>query len=280
MTATIPAAALNLMAFIGSIEAPRGPDTVYGNNQAKLPKKLTSMTLDEVIKAGPWWTRKFGSSAAGYLQFMNRTLKGLKEEMDLTGRELFDRALQDAMGFHLLERRGWNLFVSGRISRTEFGKRLAMEWASFPVLADTKGAHRQLKRGDSYYRGDGVNKQLVTPQRVERMLDQVLKEARAEAAPVVVEKVIEKEVPVETVVEKQVVADPGEMETPTTKSKTFWTWLLTAIGAPLAAFGGLDWRVQLAIVAVIVGFAVYGIKRRNDLRQAVKRLRDDLSRPM
>lgn len=39
------------------------------------------------------------------------------------------------------------------------------------------------------------------------------------------------------VVEKPVVADPGELETPPAQSKTVWTWLLTAIGAPIAAFG-------------------------------------------
>jgi lysozyme family protein len=82
--------------------------------------------------------------------------------------------------------------------------------------------------------------------------------------------------PESVIVEKPVVADPGELETPTTKSKTFWTWLLTAIGAPLAAFGNLDWRVQFAIVVVIVGFAIYGIKRRNDLFKAVKGLRAEL----
>lgn len=75
------------------------------------------------------------------------------------------------------------------------------------------------------------------------------------------------------VVEKPVVVDPGEFHKPVTKSKTFWTWLLTALGAPLAAFGGFDWRVQLAIVLVIVGFAVYGIKRRDDLAKAVRALR-------
>jgi hypothetical protein len=47
------------------------------------------------------------------------------------------------------------------------------------------------------------------------------------------------------VVEKKVVADPGELHTPVTRSKTFWTWLLTAIGAPFVAFGNFDWRVQL-----------------------------------
>ncbi|UVK44987.1 hypothetical protein BPNPMPFG_000468 [Mesorhizobium sp. AR07] len=71
-------------------------------------------------------------------------------------------------------------------------------------------------------------------------------------------------------------ADPGEMHKPVTRTKTFWTWLLTAIGAPFAAFGGIDWRVQLAIVVVIVGFAVYGITRRAQLAQAVRELRADI----
>lgn len=78
------------------------------------------------------------------------------------------------------------------------------------------------------------------------------------------------------VVEKPVVADPGEMDTPVTKSKTFWTWLLTAIGAPFAAFGNLDWRVQLAIVGVIVLFAAYGITRRAQLAQAVRALKSEI----
>jgi hypothetical protein len=78
------------------------------------------------------------------------------------------------------------------------------------------------------------------------------------------------------VVEKPVVADPGELDTPVTKSKTFWTWLLTALGAPLAAFGNFDWRVQLAIVGLIVAFAIYGITRRAQLAQAVRDLRAEI----
>jgi len=58
-------------------------------------------------------------------------------------------------------------------------------------------------------------------------------------------------------------------------SKTVLTWLTTAIAAPLAAFGNLDWRVQLAIIAVIVGFAIYGIKRRFDLGKAVRKLHEE-----
>lgn len=51
------------------------------------------------------------------------------------------------------------------------------------------------------------------------------------------------------------------------KSKRFWSWLFTALGAPLAAFGALDWRVQLAIVAVIVGFAIYAIQSMPAVRK-------------
>ena len=64
----------------------------------------------------------------------------------------------------------------------------------------------------------------------------------------------------------------GRTEYAASKSKTVWTWLLTTIGAPLAAFDNLDWCVQL----VIVGFAVYGIKRRADLAKAVRYLTAEL----
>lgn len=77
-------------------------------------------------------------------------------------------------------------------------------------------------------------------------------------------------------VEKPVVADPGELHTPVTKSKTFWTWLLTAIGAPVAAFGNFDWRVQPTIVGVIVAFAAYGTTRRAQFAQAVRDLKSEI----
>src|SRR6185312_4179042 len=112
-----------------------------------------------------------GSSAAGRYQFMRATLLGLRSELNLRGSQL----LQDRLGYHLLLRRGYDDFMAGKISRTEFGKRLAQEWASFPVLTVCKGAHRQLNRGQSYYAGDGLNKALVKPEKVEAVLDEVLK---------------------------------------------------------------------------------------------------------
>ncbi|WP_204275065.1 hypothetical protein, partial [Stenotrophomonas maltophilia] len=62
----IPAPARRLLGFIGHTEAPRGYDTIYGNNQSKLPKPLTSMTFDEVVAAGPSCRRLSSSSAAGF----------------------------------------------------------------------------------------------------------------------------------------------------------------------------------------------------------------------
>ncbi|WP_309086701.1 hypothetical protein [Chelativorans sp.] len=146
---------------------------MYGHNQDRLPRPLTSMTIDEVIAAGPSWTKRWKSSACGGYQFMNATLKDLKAELRLRGSQKLDPDLQDRLGYHLLKRRGYQDFMAGRIDRTEFAKRLAMEWASFPVLKATTGAHRNIARGQSYYAGDGLNKALVSPAAIEAILDRV-----------------------------------------------------------------------------------------------------------
>jgi len=177
MDKTVPPGAALLLAFIYRTETSREPpecyEVIYGHNQNKLAKPLTKMTLDEVAAAQASWSRKFGSSATGAAQFMKATLKGLREELGVRGSQILDGNLQDRLAYHLLKRRGYDAFMSGQISATEFGKRLAQEWASFPVLAPTKGAHRDLVRGQSYYAGDGQNKALVAAERVEAILVQV-----------------------------------------------------------------------------------------------------------
>lgn len=183
MDKTVPAPAAVLLDFIGQTEAPRGYDTIFGNNQGKLPKPLTTMTVDEVIAAGPTWTRSFGSSAAGRYQFMRATLQDLKKELGLRGIQVLDANLQDRLGYHLLRRRGCDDFVAGKLSATAFGKALAQEWASFPVLANTQGAHRALTRGQSYYAGDGLNKALVKPEAVEAILKKALAAVNDPAPP-------------------------------------------------------------------------------------------------
>lgn len=178
----VPNGAALLLGLISKTETGRegreAYDVVYGHNKTKTP--ITTWTLDAVEADGPRRTRDYGSSAAGAYQFMRDTLdkpgtlKDIEGEMGLSGKEKFDPDLQDLMGYHLLKRRGYQAFVNRKITRLTFAKALAQEWASFPVLADTKGQKRKVKRGQSYYAGDGVNKALVSPEKVEQVLADVL----------------------------------------------------------------------------------------------------------
>lgn len=170
MDRSIPQPAAVLLDFIASKEAPRGYDTIYGNNQNRLPKQITQMSLNELRRNQKSFTGRFGSSASGRYQFMRATLGGLITELGLTGREIFTPDLQDRLAYQLLIRRGYKKYMNGSLGRTGFGKRLAQEWASFPVLASTKGAKRQVARGQSYYAGDGLNKALVSAGDVEKVL--------------------------------------------------------------------------------------------------------------
>lgn len=174
----VPAAATILLDFIGETETGRtGSEayrTIYRHKQGTLPKPVTDFTLDELLAAQLKWGKNWGSSAAGKYQIIRATLKGLVAELGLPGSTKFTPAVQDAMGFALLKRRGWDKFAAGKLSLKGFGNELAKEWASFPVLADMQGASRPLTRGQSYYAGDGLNKSLVKPGDVEAVLSDVL----------------------------------------------------------------------------------------------------------
>lgn len=187
MDKTVPAGAALLLDFIYRTDAGKAPphcyQVIFGNRQKHLPKPITQMTLGDLIDAQKNWSSKawvkknwgYGtaSSAAGAAQFMRATLQDLAKELGLKGTQIFSADFQDRLAFHLLKRRGYEDFMAGKISRTEFGKRLAQEWASLPVLSATAGAHRGLVRGQSYYSGDALNKALVTPAEVEAILDKV-----------------------------------------------------------------------------------------------------------
>lgn len=264
MDRTVPAGAALLLDFIRKTEVGRDDrasyDVIYANKQGKLAKPLTSMTIDEVLAAQRGWSKNHGSSAAGGYQFMRNTLAEMKEELGLRGSQKLDPDLQDRLAYHLLKRRGYEGFMAGTINRTEFGKRLAMEWASFPVLAGTKGQQRQVKRGQSYYAGDGLNKALVAPDVVEAVLDRV-----KIAGNVVPE-------PQSPPAEPAPQASERKPE-PVAKSKRFWTWFGTAFagggGLSLSAFGALDWKVQMFLAVVVTGFAVYAITSMPAVRDAL-----------
>jgi len=93
------------------------------------------------------------SSAAGRYQVIRSTLLEQKAELGLTGKELFDEKLQDRIATSLLNKRGYDQYLSGTMSEEKFMVSVAKEWASMPKDAS----------GRSYYHGDGLNKAGTSP---------------------------------------------------------------------------------------------------------------------
>jgi muramidase (phage lysozyme) len=178
MDKTVPVAAGYLLEYIYKGESNGNYDCISSNKQDKLPKRITKMTLAEILPEMQTWRKKYGtlSSAAGAPQFIYKTLDGLVDELKLPLKTVFTADLQDRLAYHLLRRRGYDAYVFGRISKEEFAKRLAQEWASLPVLAGTKNYRGvDIKRGTSFYAGDGLNSSKhVDANAFEGVLDHVL----------------------------------------------------------------------------------------------------------
>lgn len=165
MDKSLPEAAQTILKYIYSKESGGNYETISAHKQHLLPKPITKMTIDEIIRDGVGWIGRKGpkaigtiSSAAGAPQIIKKTMIKLKEVMGLTGSELYTPGLQDRMAFQLLRYRGYDQFMAGNLSVEAFARNLAQEWASMPVLAGTKNSRGQnIKRGAGYYDGDGLN---------------------------------------------------------------------------------------------------------------------------
>ena len=194
MNSNVPRGAAILLDFIAKLETNRqgqaAYETIIGYRNEKpgaLPRPITEMTLEELLAEQKRWVRnlKAPSGAAGRYQIIRQTLLGLVEELGVPLSAKFAPDLQDRFGFALLKRRGWDQFAATTLALRAFGDRLAREWASFPVLSDQQGAHRWVKRGESYYAGDGINASLAKAAEAEAVLAEVLNElTRSPAAPI------------------------------------------------------------------------------------------------
>jgi hypothetical protein len=171
--------ALRLLEFIGEAETGAIGDaayrTVIGHHEGELAVPITSLSVDELLALQEEWpARGWLSTAAGKYQIIRTTLIALKQAVPLTGGELFDQPLQDRLGFALLQRCGWDKVVAREISRRDFALAVAKEWAAMPVLKPMRGLSIRLRRGQSYYAGDGRNAALVTARQFERALADAL----------------------------------------------------------------------------------------------------------
>ncbi len=148
-----------ILDFIGDKEAPKGYNQVFGKNK-EIP--LDEMTIDEVLD---WQLEEIKggtkSSAVGRYQFLRKTLLEIKDKLNISGDTKMTPEVQDDMGQYLLERRGYNRYLRGTMSKEDFANSLAKEWASLPIVTDIKRGNKVVKKGSSYYAGDGLNKSLT-----------------------------------------------------------------------------------------------------------------------
>lgn len=130
----------------------RGNYNAYFGNAGNAKIDFTAMTVGEVLD----WQAEYvaqgsPSSAVGKYQFINTTLKGLVDEMQVSYSEQFDADLQDKLAIRLLERRGVQDYAHGLISSEQLAHNLSKEWAALPRVI---GGNPE----SSYYDGDGLNK--------------------------------------------------------------------------------------------------------------------------
>ncbi|PZQ48822.1 MAG: hypothetical protein DI556_13485 [Rhodovulum sulfidophilum] len=151
-----------LLSFIGSQEGPGGYDDFFRAANPRPPRPLTTMKVREVRA----WQRQAAnranyrrgtpvSSAAGRYQIVSGTMDHLIDALALTGEELFDAKLQDAMGLYLLSEAGWEEFKGGRVATAHFGDALARVWAALPALSGPK-------KGRSWYHNFNGNRATVS----------------------------------------------------------------------------------------------------------------------
>lgn len=217
---------------------------------------LVSMTLDQIealqTKMLANRKNKLKSSALGRYQIIRTTLRTIRQQLGLTGREKFDADMQDRLACYLLGQRGIDKWLANRLSLDTLIGNLAMEWASIPK-----------PNGKGHYpdQNAGVSVSMVKVALAE------VRRRHAEGQPKVVEKVT---VPIETPVV------PKEVDKEVKKKTNLWGWLTTIFGsggAGLAGFLGADWQTILAIGAVALGVLVLLILLRRQIIGAVQDIR-------
>ena len=141
-----------MLDLIGSLEAPRGYDTVYYGVRVSPPRPITTMRVDEVLD----WQRQAVrgasvSSAAGRYQIIRPTLQRLVDAGLVAPGAIFDAATQDRLAQHLLRETGYR---AGDTTQAT-ANRIAGVWAALPRIGGTGD-------GRSVYEGLAGNHALVS----------------------------------------------------------------------------------------------------------------------
>ncbi|MDX3926731.1 MAG: hypothetical protein QHC90_13130 [Shinella sp.] len=247
-------------------------ETVYASSKDRNPSDATVIKrLDTAFAKGqlPWVKTPYWRSGYFGRGLIQLTHKVNYDKMGVTKESALDLKTSVRVMFDGMER---GSFTGKKLSDYDY-----LVTTNPPVPGFKYYASRAIVNGDTAVNGKKIE---TYAKAFETALVAAGYGVKVEPAPepVVIEKPVPIEVPV--VIEKPVVADPGELKQSPAKSKTTLTWLFTGIGSMATAvgtfFGGLDWRVQLFLSVVVVGFAIYGIKRRFDLAKAVRELEAEI----
>lgn len=107
------ASILDLIARAEGTDQGRGYNETLGYGRFTGNRNLTGMTLDQIdalqtaMLANP--ANAYNSSAVGRYQITRTTLRGLRDQLGLSGSDLYDPAMQDQLALQLLARRGGSL---------------------------------------------------------------------------------------------------------------------------------------------------------------------------
>lgn len=255
--------------------------------ETRSPKERSNPSIDVAIKrldnsfsAGklPWVSKPYWRKDAGGKSWLGRGLVQLTHKYNyermgkVIGVDLLadpDRALEPGVAVSIMffgmtrgdfTGRPLSDYLDGRIADYANARRVINGTESARKVADYAVRFEQALLA-SGYSGDGKQVQAEKPLGPELPPGEKPVDSAAPAEPTL---------PVENV-------DPEKLDKPLLKSKTVWQWILTFLGAAAAAFGGLDWRVQILIVVAIGCSGVYAIKRRADIAKVYREIKAEFN---
>ncbi|MER2534419.1 MAG: hypothetical protein ABTQ31_04560 [Rhizobiaceae bacterium] len=212
---------------------------------------LVSMTLTSIEALQARMLKhpdnRWNSSAVGRYQIVGKTLRGIRQTLNLPGALKFDADCQDRMACFLLGQRGIDKYLAGRLRENTLIDNLAQEWASLPTTA-----------GKSYYGGQNA---AVTPARVRGVLAKV-RDRHREGQP--------KDVVKEPVVPVEVVKEAEKQE-----KRKWWEWLIAAPATGLIGWFRDNPDIVLLLIGIVLIVAVVSLLGGRQLVRRVKSIRDE-----
>jgi muramidase (phage lysozyme) len=140
-----------LLDYIGKKESGGNYNILHGG---KTLPDLSEMTVAQVLDFQAQMLKQgHESTAVGKYQILRKTLAGLVDQGVVSATDRFSASTQDKLAVALLQGRGLDKYLSGKLSADQFADSVAREWASLPMAS-----------GKSAYAGVGSNRALGSRQ--------------------------------------------------------------------------------------------------------------------